>query len=270
MVPSISEVIGSEWLALVPVRVGGVPSGHGTPNCYVTLADAERPLLRVDVYAYGPDLFAFQDAIVWRDHLVIGFGSHVHVVALTDHSTVTVALGQYFCDLYPTPEYLLIASGERLFRMEPDRSILWKTDALAIDGIVVHDGGPSIIHGDAEQDPPGGWEPFAVSVSDGHIVVPDRALYSEPERGVSQLNSEQASQQVLRRRRRHLTLHACSFGFVVAYLFASNTTAGQWWVLLPVFSWGLALTFHGRFVFSREFAARVAAQKAATRAPRRS
>ena len=42
----------------------------GTPDCYVTLAEDDKPVLRVDVYAYGPDCFAFQDAIVWRDNLI--------------------------------------------------------------------------------------------------------------------------------------------------------------------------------------------------------
>jgi hypothetical protein len=174
VIPTISEVIGSEWLELVPLRVGPVSSGQGTPDSYVTLADGDRPVLRVDVYAYGPDSFAFQDAIVWHDNLVIGFGSHVHVVALADRSTVTVSLGGYYGHLHPTPSYLLIASADRLFRMEPDRSVLWRTDTLAVDGVVVHDAGPPIIRGEAEQEPPRGWEPFTITATDGRTTLNPR------------------------------------------------------------------------------------------------
>jgi hypothetical protein len=113
----------------------------------------------------------------------------------------------------------------------------------------------------------------------------DRALRGEPDRGVShdelvaiasevgvsresidaaarqlrvEAESEQGRQQVLRRRRRHLASHALTFVLVNAFLFAINylTTPGQWWVLFPVFSWGLALIFHARFALSREVSAR--------------
>ncbi len=113
----------------------------------------------------------------------------------------------------------------------------------------------------------------------------DRALRGEPDRGLShdelvaiasevgvsresidvaarQLRlegeSEQGRQQVLRRRRGHLASHAFTFALVNACLFAINylTTPGQWWVLFPVFSWGLALIFHARFALSRGVSAR--------------
>jgi hypothetical protein len=113
----------------------------------------------------------------------------------------------------------------------------------------------------------------------------DIALRSEPDRGVShdelvaiasevgvareaidaaarQLQSERGSQQgrrqVLRRRRARLASHAFAFALVNAFLFAINylTTPGQWWVVFPVFSWGLGLLFHARFALSREVSAR--------------
>jgi hypothetical protein len=166
----ISEVIVDHWLRVDPVRVGGVPRGLGTPDRYVTVSDGEVPILRVDVYAYPPDCCPFEDALLWRDNLIIGFGSHVHAVAIANRASSTVALDSYYGYLYPTPDYLLIASGDRLFRMEPDRSILWTTELLAIDGVVVDDPGPPLIRGEAEHDPPGGWERFAVSAADGRTV----------------------------------------------------------------------------------------------------
>jgi hypothetical protein len=64
-------------------------------------------VLRVDVYAPCPDCFAFQGALTWRGHRVIGYGSFVHVVSLLDRTTITIELGSYFCHLYPTADYLL-------------------------------------------------------------------------------------------------------------------------------------------------------------------
>jgi hypothetical protein len=44
---------------------------------------------------------------------------------------------------------------------------LWKSDVLAIEGVIVQDVGPVVIRGEGEWDPPGGWKPFAIAVVDG-------------------------------------------------------------------------------------------------------
>jgi hypothetical protein len=163
----MSEVIDAEWSRVESVRVGRVPAAVGVPDGYVTVAEDDRPVLRVDVYAYGPDCFAFEDCIIWRDIVVVGFGSHVHAILVADRSAVTIALESYFGHLYPTRDYLLVASGERLFRLEPDRSILWQSECLGIDGVVVHEPGPKIVRGEGEWNPPGGWRPFAILAADG-------------------------------------------------------------------------------------------------------
>jgi hypothetical protein len=170
LIASLSQVIDVNCARLEPIQVGRVLVPLSTPDLYVTVADDHAAILRVDVYAFGPDTFAFQDALLWQSNLVIGFGSHVHAISMQDRSVTTIELGSYFGHLYPTSEYLLIASGERLFRMDAGRSVLWKTDVLAVDGVVVHDPGPPIVRGDAEHDPPGGWQPFAVLASNGHAV----------------------------------------------------------------------------------------------------
>jgi hypothetical protein len=128
--------------------VGAVPRGLGTPDRDVTVSDGEMPILRVDVHASSPDCCSFEDVLVWQNNLVIGFGSHIYAVALADRACHTVALQSYYGHFYPTRDYLLIASGERLFRMDPDRSILWTTDLLAIDGVIVDDAGPPVIRGE--------------------------------------------------------------------------------------------------------------------------
>lgn len=166
----MSEVVDGESLSLEPVRIGCVPAGVGTPARYVTVFEHDKPILRVDVYPDPTDCYPFQETIVWRGNLIVGFGRYVHAISLADRSTVTIALDSYFGQLYPTPDYLLLASGNGLFRLEPDRSVLWKKEDLGIDGVVVDDTGPPVVRGHGEWDTPGGWRPFAVMAADGKSV----------------------------------------------------------------------------------------------------
>lgn len=167
---SFSNSVDAECLRLDPIRVGRVPSHLSTPERYVTVARDETLVARIDVYSYGPDCFTFEEVIAWRDLVIIGFGSHVHAVSLVDRSVVTVELGSHFGHLYPDRDFVLLASGERLFRLEPDRSVSWMSAHLGIDGVVVREVGSATIRGDGEWDPPDGWKPFEVSVFDGALV----------------------------------------------------------------------------------------------------
>lgn len=127
-------------------------------------------LLRVDVHSDRPECRAFEDAILWQGLVIVGFGERVHAVSLRDHTVVTLEANPYFGSFRETPDYLLIATGERLLCMEPDRSVRWTSEILGIDGVVVGDAGPGVIRGDGEWDPPGGWRPFQLSSVDGRLV----------------------------------------------------------------------------------------------------
>ena len=76
-------------------------------------------------------------------------------------------LGTYFGHLYPSEEFLLVASAERLFRIDPDGAVKWRSGELGIDGVIVDRVSDQGIEGSGEWDPPGGWRPFRISVESG-------------------------------------------------------------------------------------------------------
>lgn len=162
----------SIWLISKSVRVGSIPVGSGTPDRVVTVTDNGDPVLRVDVYSYGSDdSYAFEDATLWRGLVLIGFGNRVHAVAVEDRSVTTINLDSYFGSFHVHPDFVLIASGQSLYRLQPDRTLRWISRDLGIDGVLVHEITATAIHGEGEWDPPGGWQPFAVAIEDGKVIV---------------------------------------------------------------------------------------------------
>jgi len=73
------------------------------------------------------------------------------------------------------------------------------------------------------------------------------------ERAAEDVRDDAARLAVVSRRRRGLWLHALVFLLVNATLFGINflTTPGEWWVLFPVFGWGLGLALHAVFGLSK-------------------
>ena len=166
------RVLETPWLRLSPVCVGRIPAGLGTPERYATVEGPAGPILRVDVYAHLEDQSPFEAAIVWHDSLVIGYGKHVHAVSMATRESSSVSLESCFSGFYSTSGYLLIASAQRLYRMEPDRSITWASEAVGVDGVLVDEPGPPEVRGRGEWDPPGGWRPFALRATDGGAIKP--------------------------------------------------------------------------------------------------
>lgn len=154
---------------MIPVCVGDFAANRGTPNRYITVEVAGIPHLRIDVYAgkTRPETFAFEEAIIWGEWVVIGIGDRAYLVSFRDQRASTIELGSYFGHLYPFDQFLLIASGERLFMVQAGGELAWSTDILGIDGVVVDQIVGTTIEGQGEWDPPGGWQPFRVDLRSG-------------------------------------------------------------------------------------------------------
>jgi hypothetical protein len=162
------------WERVKSAPVGCMPTGLGTPNAYVLVENDGAPFIRVDVYG-AEDCYAFEDVIVWREFVVIGFGSRVHMVNYQTQETITFELDSYFGHFYPEDEWLIIASGYRLLLIGPTGSVSWKTEELGLDGVIVDSVANGLIHGQGEWgqgewDPPGGWRPFQVRLDTGEKI----------------------------------------------------------------------------------------------------
>jgi hypothetical protein len=160
-------VLNPPWTRMEPIVLRRIPTGRGTPDRFVAVESSEGPVLRVDLYGSSDECFAFEEACIWSGLVVIGWGHCVYLVQPRMRTVSAVDLGSYFSHLYAIEQCLLVTSAERLFRVEPDGSLLWRSDSLGIDGVVVHQIEDGIIQGEGEWDPPGGWRPFRVVLNTG-------------------------------------------------------------------------------------------------------
>jgi hypothetical protein len=165
---SFQNVADPPWNHVKSLRVGAVPTGLGTPSAYILIENDGAPFMRVDVYG-SEDCYAFEDVIVWREFVVIGFGSRVHLINCQTQETRAFELDSYFGHFYPGYDWLIIASGCRLSLIDPTGRIAWKTEELGLDGVIVDSIEGNIIRGQGEWDPPGGWRPFQVRLDTGAV-----------------------------------------------------------------------------------------------------
>jgi hypothetical protein len=165
------QIIDSPWTELSPIRVGKIPAGLGTPDVFVLYEGAGGVKLRIDVYAdRGEESICFQEAILWRNWLAIGYGHKFHLVPTDQGLPITISLESYFGHLYPTDTFLLVATARKLHCFSHDGTKKWSSPELGIDGVVVIAIDQYVILGDGEWDPPGGWKPFKVRLTSGELV----------------------------------------------------------------------------------------------------
>lgn len=162
---NLSNTIKAPWTAVEPVRVGAVSAA--TADRFVTVSKGDDPILRVDVFQGPDDSCAFEQAVIWDEFLVIGFGSRAHLVHIKDHRIRTIPLEGYFGSVVPAGDHLLICSAERIYCLKQDGSLAWRSEPLGIDGVVIDGLAYGIIKGQGEWDPPGGWQPFQIELASG-------------------------------------------------------------------------------------------------------
>jgi hypothetical protein len=112
---TFQQIIEAPWTELSPIRIGKVPSGLGTPDVFVLVEDTGGTRIRIDVYAdRSEEYVCFQNAIVWRNWVAIGFGHKLHLVPVDQGLSITISLDSYFGHLYSTDNFLLVATAKQL------------------------------------------------------------------------------------------------------------------------------------------------------------
>ncbi|MDZ4773277.1 MAG: hypothetical protein SGI72_09105 [Planctomycetota bacterium] len=166
-----APIVRAKWTSLPAVRIGTPPTGSVEVTMCVVVRKGGEALMRIDYHGDQNEYSFVDEWIEWRGLVVLGAGENVHLISLVDHSLVTHRLGEdfgnYFAALHPLADRLYVTSGAQVFRIDPARNLVWASDPVGLDGVILSDCEGPILRGDGEWGPPGGWKPFAISADTG-------------------------------------------------------------------------------------------------------
>jgi len=143
-------------------------------RCLLTIDGSAR--LCVCLHSVNGTTSPFRDARFWNGMLVLGWGDAFYFVTVDPLVATRHELSPYFGYIYSADDLgyaedlLLVASGERVIRLNPDGTIAWTSDVVGIDGVTIERVSDQMVAGEGEWDPPGGWKPFRLRLEDGKPV----------------------------------------------------------------------------------------------------
>jgi hypothetical protein len=157
-----AAALTARWSEVPDVALGG-----GAAHEYLLVEEDGAPKLRFDLCRASPEASHKTEGICWRDLIVIGFGERVFVVDPLSLESRCIQLNGYFSQFHCGDEWLLAASATDIVRLDRGGRMVWCSEALGIDGVIIQAVADGIISGEGEWDPPGGWIPFRISLRNG-------------------------------------------------------------------------------------------------------
>ena len=142
--------------------------GIGTGKIFYVYKD-DTPFLSVEVNILIGDYFI--DSIIFGDYLYIGnYYEGVYVINLKDFTFNRVSVDGYFGYFVKNKDCIYILGCENIIAFDIDANIVWKSDQIAVDGIVCDGIEGQIMYISCEMDPPGGWEDMKIDILTGKPV----------------------------------------------------------------------------------------------------
>lgn len=165
---SFSKTVEGAWVQAERLRVGA-PAPVGDAADIHVLVEGDGGLrLVLDLFAPPEQAYPFSDVEAWQGLVVIGYGSSLYVVRLSDRKSVLVPLDGYFGSLQVSDSCCLVCSSSEILRVGADGAVLWRQYDLAADGVLISDVADTIIKASGQWDPPDAeWTEFQLSLETG-------------------------------------------------------------------------------------------------------
>ncbi|MFL9837519.1 hypothetical protein ABS768_08425 [Flavobacterium sp. ST-75] len=118
-------------------------------------------------YFVGP----FKEVVVTENLIAVGYQDNFYLYNKIDKTTLLVIpLKGYFSSLHFHEQRFYVSDMEFLYCIEKSGKLLWQSNSLAVDGVMIKDFTAQRIMVQAELDPPGGWKDFILNKKTGEII----------------------------------------------------------------------------------------------------
>lgn len=139
--------------------------GHG--KIYYINKD-ETPYLEIEI---APNLWnPFNSECFFNDHFCIGNGQTAYFVNLYTQKIKSLSCDMYFGYFYINRDKLYVASNSRLSCFNPNCELLWTSEKIAADGLIVDEFLSDRIVVSCEIDPSDHWEQHQLLIHSGELV----------------------------------------------------------------------------------------------------
>jgi hypothetical protein len=110
----------------------------------------------------------FNDIKIFDGGLAIGHHEYFYLVdRASSEVLIKLKLSGYFGHMYYNDNLIYVADSSSLFCISMGGVVIWHTEGLAIDGVMINNFTNDTILGKGENDPPNGWEPFILDIKTG-------------------------------------------------------------------------------------------------------
>lgn len=112
----------------------------------------------------------FDTAYIFQNHLCIGSGETVYFLSIETGELRKIGVSMYFGCFCEDGDRLYVASESRLYCFSCTCELIWTSESIAVDGIIINGIKDHYIELSCEREPPGGWTDCVLSKDDGKEI----------------------------------------------------------------------------------------------------
>jgi len=127
-----------------------------------------KPILNLEI---SPAFSApFKDTQIVNDTVLIGWGDCFATCNLSTRKQTVLSLDGYFGNFRVYDNKIFVCSAGDVTCLSIDGEVKWKSESIAIDGVIINSFEKDIIYCSCEWDPPGGWRPCQLDFLTGMTI----------------------------------------------------------------------------------------------------
>lgn len=133
---------------------------------YINKYDSPYLAIEIAPQTWNP----FNTECFFHHYFCIGNGKEVYFVNLYTQEMNVLSCDMYFGYFYKNKNKLYVASNSQLFCFSSNCQLLWESEKIAIDGVIVNEFLSDCIIVSCEIDPPNHWIEYQLSIYTGAVL----------------------------------------------------------------------------------------------------